>query len=356
MTWRWRLLVAGSLATGAIGWALRWPELVGLAAAGIVVGVAVPAWWGGSVRGSMVVEPAPEFVPRLSKATVPVVIDWEGPPRQAWASCASTAPGEARVWVPTSPGATRLPWPIDSRHRGSFRVGPTDLLYADPFGLVGRLVGRAQPSPTTVTPRQVPVPPVRARSSQAEELEGVRVGHENFHTLREYVFGDEPRKIHWRSSARAQKLLVRVSVDAAEEQTVIVLDVDAEAYRPPGALPGVVDRAMFEDAVDLAHSLALDASGPGRVAHVTTNRPGARAVTVDAHHRHTGAFLLAHAEPLPGHGTAGQDVAVVLKRAAVREVVVVTGRVQPPLVAAITGWRRHVQDVRVASVVPADPA
>lgn len=349
MTLRWRLLLAASAVAALVAWRLSWPELMGLAAAGIVTSAAVAIWWGGSPRGSMVVRPAPDFVPRLATDVVPVEVDWARAPRQDWASCASANPGDPRVWVPSHPDRIALDWPIDSSVRGQRMVGPEDLTYADPFGLVARDVASATPASTTITPRVVPVPTVRRSRTSADDVEGVRVGHENFHTLREYVFGDEPRKIHWRSSARAQKLLVKVSVDAAEEQTVVVLDVDAAAYRQSAALFHVVDQGLFEDAVDLAHSIALAASGPGRVSHLTTTLPGSRPVTVDAQHRNTGAVMLAHVEPVLGDYAKAQDVSVLLKRAAVREVIVITGRPQPELLAAMTGWRRLVQEVRLVS-------
>lgn len=353
MTARGWALLAGSVVAAAAGWLLGWAPLVGLGAAGAVVVVAVAIVWGPRPTGEMRVEPAPDLVPRLSEASVPVVVEWATTPRRDWASCATADPAQPRQWVPPEGG--RLPWPIDTRARGRFDVGPTDLRYGDPFGLAGCLVTAAAPSSTTITPRLVPVPHVRRRSSEADALEGVRVGHENFHTLREYVFGDEPRKIHWRSSARAQQLLVRVNVDAAEQQTVVVLDVDPEAYRRPGSLSGVVDDAVFEDAVDTAHSLALAASGPGQSSHVATTRLGDRSVTVDAHHRSTGAILLAHVTPAVGETTSGADVTVLLKRAAVRDVVVVTGRPQPGLQVAITGWQRLAPQVRLVAVVADTP-
>ena len=349
MTWRWRLLLVGSALMGVVAWRLSWPELMGLAAAALVTALVVPTWWGSSPRGVMGVEPAPEFVPRLSEAVVLVAVDWARPPRRAWASCASQERGDRRLWVPAVSGANLIEWPIDSSARGRRSVGPTDLTYADPFGLVSRHVATAQPASTTIIPRVVPVPLVRRSRASADDVEGVRVGHENFHTLREYVFGDEPRKVHWRSSARAGKLLVRVSVDAAEEQTVVVLDVDAAAYRPPEALFQTVDPDLFEDAVDLAHSLTLAASGPGKLSYLTTSLPGTRPAKVDAHHRSTGAVLLAHVDPELGDVANAQDVAVLLKRSAVREVIVVTGRPTPALLTAMTGWRRLVQDVRLVS-------
>ena len=353
MTVRWRVLLVTSVLAGALAWRLAWPELMGLASAGVVVAVAVRLWWGSAPDGEIEVERAAELIPRLSDATVPVVVDWRRPPARDWASFGTAVATDPRVWVPIDAGVHRVPWPIDTRHRGRQEVGPTDLSYADPFALIVRRVADATPSTTTVIPRTVATPPMIRSRGAGDSLEGVRAGHEHFHTLREYSFGDEPRTIHWRSSARAGTLLVKVSVDPADEQTLIVLDLDRAAYSPPSALFDAQDAALFEDAVDLAHSLAVAAAGPGLVSHVMTTGVGAPPVKVDATHQHAGAVLLAGVSPLVAAEVNAQAVSVMLRRTSVRELLVVSGYPQPKLLAAVAGWRRLVGIVRVVSPVDA---
>ncbi len=72
-----------------------------------------------------------------------------------------------------------------------------------------------------------------------------------FHSLREYVLGDDLRQVHWRSSARTGTLMVRRMIDVSLPTTSVVLDTDADAYRDPQA---------FETAVDVAASVAAAAA------------------------------------------------------------------------------------------------
>ncbi|MDX3111775.1 DUF58 domain-containing protein, partial [Nonomuraea angiospora] len=72
-------------------------------------------------------------------------------------------------------------------------------------------------------------------------------GTVTFHTLREYVVGDDLRHVHWRSSARTGTLMVRQLIDASLPTTTVVLDT----------------RDLTELAVDAAASVALAAARAG---------------------------------------------------------------------------------------------
>ena len=51
-----------------------------------------------------------------------------------------------------------------------------------------------------------------------------------FHALREYQPGDDRRYIHWRSSAKAGRLLVRQFLDTRRSHLSIVVDADPDLY------------------------------------------------------------------------------------------------------------------------------
>jgi hypothetical protein len=57
----------------------------------------------------------------------------------------------------------------------------------------------------------------------------------NFHALREYRHGDDPRDIHWRSSARRQRLVVREHEVEAVQQVTLLVDnsLPKELHKDP---------------------------------------------------------------------------------------------------------------------------
>jgi uncharacterized protein (DUF58 family) len=76
-----------------------------------------------------------------------------------------------------------------------------------------------------------------------------KIGRDEFWGIREYRDGDNPRHIHWRSSARLGKRLVK-EYHRQESQNVCIL---LDAHVPPGS-PELA--ARFEDAVSFSATLA----------------------------------------------------------------------------------------------------
>jgi uncharacterized protein (DUF58 family) len=81
-----------------------------------------------------------------------------------------------------------------------------------------------------------------------------RLGPGDFHGLREYVDGDEPRSIHWKASARSETLLVKEHTTEGLRRCTIVLDTAATTY---------TDEDGFERAVTAAASLVHSADRAG---------------------------------------------------------------------------------------------
>ncbi|MFN8168378.1 MAG: DUF58 domain-containing protein [Candidatus Nanopelagicales bacterium] len=91
------------------------------------------------------------------------------------------------------------------------------------------------------------------------DLEGQATNHLSssdiaFHTLRDYVPGDDRRFVHWRTSARTGKLMVRQFVDTRRSHAAIALDLDPASYEPSSTDP---ESEEFELAVSVAASLAV---------------------------------------------------------------------------------------------------
>lgn len=139
---------------------------------------------------------------------------------------------------------------LPTEARGVFRVGPLDVTRADPFGLVRS--GEPDEGITNlwVHPlihRLEPFPRGIARDLEGPESGEALEGGVTFHTLRDYVRGDDLRQIHWRSSARSGKLMVRHNVDTNQPRSLVILDTRSTSY----------NAESFEDAIRAAASIMM---------------------------------------------------------------------------------------------------
>lgn len=137
---------------------------------------------------------------------------------------------------------------LPTDQRGVFRVGPLDVTRADPFGLVRSGEPDEGVTKLWVHPQTHPLDPFP--SGVARDLEGPESGEAleggvTFHTLRDYVHGDDLRQVHWRSSARSGKLMVRHNVDTHQPRSLVILDTRATSH----------SAESFEDAIRAAASI-----------------------------------------------------------------------------------------------------
>lgn len=152
---------------------------------------------------------------------------------------------------------------ISSRHRGLINVGPARSVRSDALGLLRRVRVWDEPVVLHVHPRTVRVP-FDATGFQLD-VEGVSTGKlsssdVSFHALRDYEPGDDRRAVHWQSTARLGKLIVRQYEETHRSHHVIVLDTSRDAW----------DHDSFETAVSVAASLGLANLRESRPVSVTT--------------------------------------------------------------------------------------
>lgn len=127
----------------------------------------------------------------------------------------STLPGHRAGYVASMGGRKRAMWRARTvcHRRGRFQLGPVSATSGDPFGLFRRKVPLTPAQEILVLPHVLPITnfalftgglPGRGRSSR-RALQTTT----NATTIRDYVAGDALSRIHWRSSAHYNKLMVK---------------------------------------------------------------------------------------------------------------------------------------------------
>lgn len=161
--------------------------------------------------------------------------------------------------------------------RGVFSVGPLLLERTDPFGLVRCLYAVGSGKPLIVVPRVDDLGEGEFDVSRSEGYEHELVKHSipNADELiaRDYRPGDPMRRVHWRATARHDKLMVRQEEPRSNPETWMLLDTDGGSRLEHRHLHGDGGNDRFETAVDLAASLGAHLIDQGYVLGVAESAP-----------------------------------------------------------------------------------
>lgn len=150
----------------------------------------------------------------------------------------------ARVPIPLLPAGEEIRhvYSFVPRLRGVYPVGPLSATWSDPFGLTKKKVVLTEPVDIIVHPstelaqdrvltREWEDPPIRPPVSKPWPT-----GFE-FYGMRDYVAGDDPRRIVWRATARTLdpvtgtgRYLVRESEQGITDRVGLVLDTDIRRH------------------------------------------------------------------------------------------------------------------------------
>jgi len=227
--------VAGPLLL-ALGAFTHWPELLALGV-GCLLALSASLWW--LLRRPELIatrEITPPRVRQGERAVAVLQLTNAGPHRSP-PMLATERVGGRRVGVrlPSLPrgAATTVSYDLPTDRRGLHLVGPLTMARSDPLRLVLVARDHGTRSVLAVHPRvhQVePVPTGRARDMDGPTTLASPQGGIAFHSLREYVPGDDLRLIHWRSTARTGQLMVRHNVVPNEPRMMVVLDTSAAPY------------------------------------------------------------------------------------------------------------------------------
>ncbi len=341
----WGTLAAG-VALTTVGYALGYGEAAALGVTCLLaVAVAVPWALPAPVLDAQR-RIAPSRVSRGDPAEgVVTLTNTGGRTRRGLRAVDRCGDRDVPVDVPAlRPGdAHELRYALPTAHRGRVPVGPLRLERTDPLGLARRMRPYGATDTLLVRPRICPLPVLP--SGQAHHVEGPASdasdnGSLTFHALREYVLGDDLRRVHWRSTARTGTLMVRQMVDVSLPHTTLVLDTRRRAY---------ASEDDFELAVDCAASVAFAAAGSRFPVHVTGE---------------TGPLL--HTDGSGGDGDALLDALAVVRRSELASLaaafdglethrgggtlVVVTGTGDTRGLSAVDRVRRHFDRVTMLRV------
>ncbi|MET0132536.1 MAG: DUF58 domain-containing protein [Kibdelosporangium sp.] len=320
----------------ALGWLADYPELTALGFAGLAALVMAAAWMALRPDLSAVREVRPQRVTEGERALGVITLTNEAKRRSPPILATEQMAGrQVQVPIPSLAGNSShtTTYHLPTNRRGIFQVGPMAIGHTDPLRLMR--VGRVFSAFSTlyVHPQLHNVEPVP--TGQTRDMDGptssyAPQGGVAFHSLREYVPGDDWRLIHWKSTARTGRMMVRHNVVPNQPRLMVVLDTSSLGYTEDS----------FENAVSAAASLAIAAIRGGFPLQLRTTGGGAAASDRAADGAVGALDLLASAQArrddpglaaLPGMISPDDSVALG----------VVTGQPDPRMLSVLPTIRRH---------------
>ncbi|MGH3905986.1 MAG: DUF58 domain-containing protein [Pseudonocardiaceae bacterium] len=266
----------------------------------------------------------PSRIPAGASSEVHVVVRSDGRIRSGVLIEDELAPGlgtrpRFMVQLPPRNGPVRLYYPLRIHQRGVYPVGPLRARATDPFGLAEHSRELAGHSHLVAIPVVVPLTGMPAGGGLDSGADGAgrqrRGQGEDSAVVRSYRHGDDLRRVHWRSTARRDELMVRVEERPFQGGATVLLDHRSAAHRGSGPT------SSLEYAISLAASVCVHLHRHGQRVRLVTAEGRVLAVGTDPADHSADAVLdaLAALRPsphpeLPG-GSAlgeGQDLVAVL--------------------------------------------
>lgn len=207
--------------------------------------------------------------------------------------------GEGRVGITLAPlprlRPARVRYRFPTTRRGILTLGPAMVELSDPLGLLGRRRRIGQPTEVIVHPRWTPIAlpdPWRCEGQLIDYIrhliERMAVDLE-FRSLREYVAGDDLRRINWKASARRDVLTLNEFESRTPLVVHVFLDHDVSTYTVAG----------FERAVSVVASFvgSSETTGLESEPRVHVSIAGRLETSVDSATRLDAMHCLADVQP-----------------------------------------------------------
>jgi uncharacterized protein (DUF58 family) len=255
-------------------------------------------------------------------------------------------PGRARFALHgiEAGGSRAVSFGLRPARRGRFYIGPLEIAFVDPFGLAN-IRNRGDEITSflvypAIEPLALPRDLGRQQSLVVSALRRPSAAQgEEFYTLREYVQGDDLRKIHWASTAKRRTYIIRQEETPWHTRATILLD------------DGMVgNQASFERAVEATASI-VDLY---HRSSYSSRLLAASGITLEsakgADHMHRCLDLLATIEPVRREGAAPDPTLARLAELqsgpnAEGTLVFIGGSLTSPVVAGLAQCRRRYKDV-----------
>ena len=251
------LAIAGGIAGAAFGWFEAW---VVAAMATALLAVCVPFLLGAhEYRVRLGLDRERVVAGAEIRGTLDIVNDGARPALPGVVDI-PVGPGLVEVHVPLLRGGGhhREELVIAAQRRGIIDVGPMTVSRGDPLRVLRRTMSWPEVQRVHVHPVTVTLP--ASSAGLIRDLEGAPSSRLvdadlSFHAVRDYVRGDSQRHVHWKSTARTGKLMVRQYEESRHARIAVLLDLDLEGY---------TNDDEFEVAVSAAASLGVKGVTEGR--------------------------------------------------------------------------------------------
>jgi uncharacterized protein (DUF58 family) len=231
----WQVLAAG-LGFGIIGALLGWEETITAAAAALALILVAAVFVVGRTSYGVAMD--------LAKTRVEVGEMAVGSITVSNISARPLLP--AAIELPVGSGTASFAVPrlrpedihedlftIPTAVRSVIKVGPVRSVRADPLRLLSRQVTLTDAVDLFVHPRTVSL--AGSAEGLIRDLEGMPTTNltnadVSFHALRDYVPGDDRRHIHWKTTARTGKLMVRQFEETRRSHLAMALSTNLDEY------------------------------------------------------------------------------------------------------------------------------
>ena len=178
---------------------------------------------------------------------------------------------EWRIGVPVSLGKDvhTATTQLTGVRRGLLTVGPVTERHTDHFGIAYRDRVVKAVSSTLILPQVVEIYLPRWFAGEPRHSTALTQGHEELSHIREYAAGDDPRRIHWPSTAKHGTLLFRVEQDPSEPVCAVVLDDSLQGLHLDTA---ITIAASVATAAATSHASCTLLTTSGNIDHEVTER------------------------------------------------------------------------------------